>query len=117
MRRQRVFKAVKHGDEPFDHPRLRPVEVFSPLLFDSFAVVLEIRLSADQRLPQFLEVGGQPRNLGVGPGGIGLQFLRFRSRIFVPVQFFSVALLVQVPLGVLLLRGEMSPFKDALKSC
>src|SRR6266436_8840997 len=50
MRGECVFKPVDHGNEPFDEARSGAFGVFEAFLFDAFAVVVEVRLAAKQRL-------------------------------------------------------------------
>ena len=56
MRRKRVLESVQYRDEPLDHPRRGAPRVFGAFPLHSLAVVLEVRLAADQRLAKLLAI-------------------------------------------------------------
>src|SRR5882724_7308769 len=53
--------------------------IFSAFFFDAFAIIVEIRLAAQQRLPQILQIGSQLGDFRVRYSGISGHALGFRS--------------------------------------
>ena len=66
-----VLETVDHGDEAFDDASGVAFGIIGALFFDALAVVVEIGLTAHQRLAQFVKIAGELGDFGIGRGGIG----------------------------------------------
>src|SRR6267378_6735692 len=56
VRGERMLETVDHRDKPFDDARGGAFRIFKTLLLDALAVVIKVRLAAEKRLSQFVQV-------------------------------------------------------------
>src|ERR1700719_4853706 len=58
VRGEGMLETVNDGNERFDHPSGIALGIFGALSFDALAVIIEVGLAPQQRLPQILQIGG-----------------------------------------------------------
>src|SRR5712691_11956254 len=116
VRGESMFEAVNHRYETFNQARRRTLRIFKALLLDPFAVIVEVRLPAKERLPQLVEVCGQ-----LCPFRLGSNGLCFRGLLKV----CALGVFAEIDLHFLVVHSLASPLpirfqillSASLKSC
>jgi hypothetical protein len=72
VRRQRMLEPVDDGYQPLNQPRRRALGILRAFLLDALAIVVEIGLSPQQRLPQIVKLAEKFRGLRIIVWRIGL---------------------------------------------
>ncbi len=120
MGSKRPLEIVEHRQQGFSKPHDGPLPILAPLPIDPLAEILEIRLPADERLPQLVPLGlelGQPLGLWARPRLLGQHATRsygLRGFAFRPFLLIDFRLFGRVMRILVMAQGALSPLKVEL---